>query len=127
MAIFYSKIPGLSTSMRVNGTVYRVKFVPREKPYNDMGILAVGDKVLANAIRKHPYFGKEITELVEEATIQEQPTKKEYAASYPEVTGAQQAADILVANHGADAASVKGKAAVKATAEKLNIEFPNLK
>lgn len=112
--------------MRVKGTVYRVKFVPREKPYNDVGTLAVGDPVLANAIRKHPYFGDVITELQEETPVQEQPQKKEYAASYPGVTSPQQAKDILVEKHGADA-TIKGKAAVKEAADKLNIEFPDLK
>lgn len=124
MAIFYSKIPGLSTSMRIKGSVYRIKFVPRDKPYNDVGLLAVGDPVLANAIRKHPYFGTVITEM--EEPKQEQAVKKEYVASYPGVTSPQQAKDILVEKHGADA-TIKGKAAVKEAAEKLNVEFPNLK
>ena len=127
MAIFYSKIPGLSTSMRIKGAVYRIKFVPRDKPYNDVGLLAVGDPVLANAIRKHPYFGTVITELEEPKQEQAQETTKLYVASYPEVTGSQQAIAILVEKHGADASVLKGKAAVKEAAEKLNVEFSNFK
>ena len=111
--------------MRVNGAVYRIKFVPRERPYNT-GLLAVGNPILADAIRKHPYFGTVITEVQEEQEP-EQEAQKTYEASYPGVTSAQQAADILVTNHGADPTKVKGKAAVKEMAEKLNIEFPNLK
>lgn len=127
MAIFHSKVPGLSTSMRINGAIYRIKFVPREKPYNDTGMLAVGDPVLANAIRKLPYYGKIITEVEESAPVQEEPQKEEYVASYPGVTGSQQAIAILVEKHGADATNLKGKAAVKEAAAKLHIEFPNLK
>ncbi len=126
MAIFYSKIPGLSTSMRINGAIYRIKFVPRDKPYNDVGLLAIGDPVLANAIRKHPYFGTVITELEEPAKKQAAAKEKEYAAVYPDVTGSQQAIAILVEKYDMDASILKGKAAIKEAAEKLNISFPNL-
>lgn len=126
MAIFYSKIPGLSTSMRIDGAVYRIKFVPREKPFNDTGLLAIGDPVVVKAIRKHPYFGTVITELEEPSQKQETVKKREYAAVYPDVKGSQQAIAILVENHGVDASTLKGKAAIKEAAEKLNVSFPNL-
>lgn len=126
MAIFLSTIPNLSTSMRVKGAVYRIQFVPRDKPYNN-GIFAVSDAVLVNAIRKHPYFGNVITELHEEtdapATSE---NKKAYVATYPDVTKSQEAREILVSQYNVSAETLTSKAAIKNTAEELNISFSNL-
>lgn len=124
MAIFLSTIPNLSTSMRIDGAVYGIRFVPRDKPYNN-GMFAVSDTKLVRAIRKHPYYGSVITEMKEEtaAPVEE---KKEYAASYPDVTKSQDAKEILVSQYGVDANVLTNKAAIKKSAEELNIDFPNL-
>ena len=110
--------------MRVKGAVYRIQFVPRDKPYNN-GIFAVSDAVLVNAIRKHPYYGSVITEMEEEtaAPVEE---KKEFAASYPDITKSQDAKEILVSQYGVDADVLTNKADIKKSAEELNIGFPNL-
>ncbi len=124
MAIFLSSIPNLSTSMRVNGAIYRIRFVPRDKPYYN-GIFAVSDPLLVAAIRRHPHFGTVITEQVEPSdTPTEEP--KTYAAAYPEVTKSQDAKDILVSKYHAAADSLKSKEAIRQAAEELNISFPNL-
>lgn len=124
MAVFLSTIPNLSTSMRVNGAIYRIRFVPRDKPYNN-GILATGDTSLIAAIRKHPYYGTILTELKEDIpTPTEKP--KVYAATYPDVTKSQDAKDILVSHYNATADSLTSKAAIRQAAEELNISFPNL-
>jgi len=126
MAIFLSTIPGLSTSLRVKGAIYRIKFVPRDKPYNN-GILAIQDDSVAAALRKHPYFGNIITEQVDETPVVQEPEKKLFVAEYPEVTKSQEAIAILAEKHGVtDAAGLKTKAAIKKVAEDLNISFPNL-
>lgn len=124
MAVFLSTIPNLSTSMRVNGAIYRIRFVPRDKPYSN-GLFAVSDPVLVAAIRKHPYFGTVITEQWEAsaATVEE---PKAYAATYPDVTKSQEAKDILVSRYNAPADSLTSKAAIRQAAEELNISFPNL-
>lgn len=124
MAIFLSSIPSLSTSMRVDGAIYRIRFIPRDKPYSN-GIFAVSDKSLIAAIRKHPYFGTVITEQYEPAaaTIEE---PKTYTATYPEVTKSQEAKDILVSKYNAAADTLTNKAAIRNAAEELNISFPNL-
>lgn len=127
MAIFLSNIPGLSTSMRIKGSVYRIKFTPREKPYNNVGVYATRDTDVINALRKHPYFGSFITEQVDETPAEVQAEKKEFAASYAYVTKSQEAKEILVSKHGADASTLTNKAAIKKAAEDLNIDFPNLK
>lgn len=124
MAIFYSSIPNLSTSMRVNGAIYRIRFVPRDRPYTN-GIYAVSDKSLVAAIRKHPYFGTIITEKFEETTTKADEPKT-YTATYPDVKKSQDAKDILVAKYNVDADKLTSKAAIKEAAEKLNILFPNL-
>lgn len=126
MAIFLSTIPNLSTSMRVKGAIYRIQFVPRDKPYNN-GIFAVSDAVLVNAIRKHPYFGNVITELHEETTAPAtSENKKAYAATYPGVTKAQEAKEILVSKYDVSVETLTSKAAIKKAAEDLSIDFPNL-
>ncbi len=124
MAIFLSTIPNLSTSMRIEGAVYSIRFVPRDKPYSN-GIFAVSDTKLVRAIRKHPYYGSVITEMEEEtaAPVEE---KKEFAASYPDITKSQDAKEILVSQYGVDADVLTNKAAIKKSAEELNIDFPNL-
>lgn len=124
MAVFLSTIPNLSTSMRIDGAIYSIRFVPRDKPYSD-GIYAVSDAKLIRAIRKHPYFGSVITEMEEEtaAPVEE---KKEFAASYPDVTKSQDAKEILVSRYGVDADVLTNKAAIRKSAEELNIDFPNL-
>ncbi len=124
MAIFLSAIPNLSTSLRVNGAIYRIRFVPRDKPYYN-GIFATSDKPLVAAIRKHPYFGSVITEQVDDIIIpQEEP--KVYAAVYTDITKSQDAKDILVSKYNARADSLTSKAAIRQAAEELNISFPNL-
>ena len=112
--------------MRVKGAVYRIQFVPRDKPYNN-GIFAVSDAVLVNAIRKHPYFGNVITELHEEtATPETSENKEAYVATYPDVTKSQGAKEILVSKYNVSAETLTSKDAIKDAAEKLNISFPNL-
>lgn len=110
--------------MRIDGAIYSIRFVPRDKPYSD-GIYAVSDAKLIRAIRKHPYFGSVITEMEEEtaAPVEE---KKEFAASYPDVTKSQDAKEILVSRYGVDADVLTNKAAIRKSAEELNISFPNL-
>ncbi len=126
MAIFLSTIPNLSTSMRVKGAIYRIQFVPRDKPYNN-GIFAVSDTALVSAIRKHPYFGNVITELHEEtAAPATSENKKAYVATFPDVTKSQEAKEILVSKYNVSAETLTNKAAVKNAAEELNISFPNL-
>lgn len=124
MAIFLSTIPNLSTSMRIEGAVYSIRFVPRDKPYSN-GIFAVSDTKLVRAIRKHPYYGSVITEMEEEtaAPVEE---KKEFAASYPNAARSQEAKEILVSQYGVDADVLTNKAAIKKAAEDLSIDFPNL-
>lgn len=112
--------------MRVKGAIYRIQFVPRDKPYNN-GIFAVSDAVLVNAIRKHPYFGDIITELSEDTTapaVLEE--KKAYVAGYPGVTKSQEAKEILVNQYHVGEETLTNKAAIKKAAEDLNISFPNL-
>lgn len=126
MAIFLSTIPGLSTSIRVKGAIYRIKFVPRDKPYSN-GILAIQNGDVAAALRKHPYFGNIITEQVDETPVVQEPEEKKFVAVYPDVTKSQEAIVILAEKHGVtDAAGLKQKAAIKKVAEELNISFPNL-
>lgn len=112
--------------MRVKGAVYRIQFVPRDKPYNN-GIFAVSDAVLVNAIRKHPYFGNVITELHEETVTPSTSENKEaYVATYPDVTKSQGAKEILVNKYSVSEDTLTSKDAIKDAAEKLNISFPNL-
>ena len=110
--------------MRVNGAIRDFKFVPRQAPY-DNGMLVVADANLANAIRKHPYFGKVITE-VGEPTEEHVEVKHEYAAVYPDVTKTQEAKDILLNVYHQDIEGIRSKAAALKAAEELNISFPNL-
>jgi hypothetical protein len=124
MAIFYSTIPNLSTFTQVDGVKYRIKFIPRSKPYNN-GILATSDKDLIAAIRKHPYFGTVFTELKEDIPAPAE-EKKEYSAIYEDVTKSQEARELLVNKYGVNADTLKNKAAIKQAAEELNILFPNL-
>lgn len=124
MAIFFSTIPNLSTSMRVNGAIYRIKFIPRDKPYNN-GILATSDTSLIAAIRKHPYYGTILTELKEDTPTPVE-EKKAYAASYPEIIKSQEARDLLASKYGVNIETLNNKAAIKQAAEELNILFPNL-
>ena len=112
--------------MRVKGAIYRIQFVPRDKPYNN-GIFAVSDTALVNAIRKHPYFGNVITELREEtAAPATSDDEKAYVATYPDVTKSQEAKEILVGQYSVSAETLTSKAAVKNAAEELKISFPNL-
>ncbi len=124
MAVFFSTISNLSTSMRVNGAIYRIRFVPRDKPYCN-GLFAVSDPSLVAAIRKHPYFGTVITEQSEPSVVPADKPKA-YAATYPDVTKSQDAKDILVSKYHAAADALTSKAAIRQAAEALNISFPNL-
>ncbi len=124
MAIFNSSIPSLSTSFKINDAIYRVRFVPRDKPYN-YGIYATSDKDLIAAIRKHPNFGTIITEQPSE--IVETPEEERvYDATYPEVTKSQDAKTILAEQYNIEAAKLRSKADIHAKADELNISFPNL-
>lgn len=124
MAIFNSSIPSLSTSFKINDVIYRVRFIPRDKPYN-YGIYATSDKDLIAAIRKHPNFGTIITEQPCDST---EPVTEErvYDATYPEVTKSQDAKTILAEKYNVEAAKLRSKADIHAKADELNISFPNL-
>lgn len=112
--------------MRIDGAVYGIRFVSRDKPYNN-GMFAVSDTKLVRAIRKHPYFGNVITELHEEtAAPATSENKKAYVATFPDVTKSQEAKEILVSKYNVSAETLTNKAAVKNAAEELNISFPNL-
>lgn len=125
MAIFLSTIPNLSTSIRVNGAIYRIKFIPRDKPYSN-GLFAVSEQDVVNAIRRHPYFGNVITEMVEEGSTPVEIKKKEFSATYPEITKSQDAKEILVNKYKVNNDILINKATIKKAADELNIDFPNL-
>lgn len=124
MAIFLSTIPSLSTSLKVDSAVYRIKFVPRTNPYTG-GLYATSDEKLIEAMRNHPYFGDVITEKYE-PKVEVQELNKVYEKSYTHVKKSQEAREILIKKYGVSSAELTSKSSIKEAAERLNIEFPNL-
>ena len=62
MAIFHSKIIGLSTSMIIDGRTRYFRFTPKGRPYN-YGYLYVDKRNEVEGLKRHPLFRQGIISL----------------------------------------------------------------
>lgn len=123
MKYFISKVLRYSTSVIVDGASCRVQFLYKGRPFQ-YGYYACTNDKIAEALKKHPSYGKTFFLKDEEEPVKE---AKEYNATYEEVSRTQSANKILVEVYGIDKDRLKSKEDALKVAEELNISFPNLK
>ena len=100
----------------------------REGMLDVRGSLEEQTRRMAEAVRKHPHFGRSITERQAPPEEDGQPKdERRYAAIYPGVTRTQEANRILTEQYAVPRESLKSKADALREADRLNVSFPNLK
>lgn len=127
MYTFHSTIRNYLTWVSVGGRSVRVRFADTGGGI-PFGVFRTADARVAEAIRKHPHFGRSITEQQAPPEEDEQPKdERQYAAIYPGVTRTQEANRILSEQYAVSRDTLKSKADALREADRLNISFPNLK